>query len=146
MMPLTGDFGFVGKLKAMARRLEEVPARYSRKLAPLLDADLQRTIDAGTDPNGRPWAPLKESTIRRKGGDARILIRSGISRGLTYIASLGSSGIRMTVGGAYRWHMQPTAHRVARPVLPIYGLPATWRALAVQIGGEEFARALGGRS
>ncbi len=148
-MPVSGDFGIFGifgKLKAVVRRLDEVPARYSRKLAPLLDAELQRTIAAGTDPHGKPWAPLAPATIRRKKGDRRILIRTGASRALTYIASLGAQGVRITVGGAFRWHMAPTPHRPARPVLPIHGLPATWTALARKVGGDEFARVLGGRA
>ena len=144
-MGLSGDWQVFGKLKALVGRLEQVRPSVARKLAPRLDRRLQACFDAGTDPYGKPWAPLKPSTLVRKGGDARILIRTGMSRALTYVAALGQ-GVGITIGGALGWHMNPTAHRVARPILPVHGLPATWRQDAADVAGEEFAREIGGRS
>lgn len=144
-MAITGDFAIFGKLKAMIGRLEQVPKKMAAPLARKLDARFQKQFDTGTDAYGKPWAPLAVSTIRRKGGDARILIRTGMSRAVSYVASLGG-GVRFTIGGALKWHMQPSRNRPARPVLPIHGLPATWRADAVEVGGEEFAKVIGGRA
>lgn len=144
-MSLTGDWEIFGKLKAMVGRLEQVRPSVARKLAPKLDRRLQSCFDTGTDPYGKPWAKLKASTVIRKRGDTRILIRSGMSRALTYVAALGQ-GVAFTIGGALGWHMNPTANRVARRILPIFGLPATWRQDCVDVAGEAFAKIVGGRS
>lgn len=145
-MGLSGDWQVFGRLKALIGRMEQIPKATARKLAPKIDARIQACFDNGRDPYGKPWAPLKPSTIVRKKGDARILIRTGMSRALTYVANLAPEGVRITIGGALGWHMNPAKHRVARPILPIHGLPKTWAQDARDVAGAEFAREIGGRS
>lgn len=60
----------VGQFKFQLKSMHEPLKRSTR----MLSKDIERQFDAGGAP---PWEPLRESTIKRKGGDRRILIRTG---------------------------------------------------------------------
>jgi len=60
----------VGNFKFQLKSLHEPLRRSSRELS----KDIGRQFDEG---GGPPWEPLEESTVKRKGGDRRILIRTG---------------------------------------------------------------------
>jgi hypothetical protein len=70
-------------LRAMEFRLKQ-PAKRAVNLKPIMEVigyemleserELFRTSGAS---GGHPWSPLKRSTVRRKGGRMRPLIRSG---------------------------------------------------------------------
>ena len=59
----------VGKFKFQLKSLHEPLRRSSRELS----KDIKRQFDEG---GGPPWKKLEESTVKRKGGDRRILIRT----------------------------------------------------------------------
>lgn len=116
------------KFRNVAKRLLEVPSRVAADVAPVLERRLRATYLAGQDPYGKPLAPLKASTIRRKGGDARIMIRTEETLQLTNVRPLSGAGIAIKIGPKAEWHLEPTPDRVARPLVPLHGAPARWIA------------------
>lgn len=72
-----------GTAEQVARRLE-LGAQRANELFPVLAkiaenmfAIEEAVFHSGGRRGGGSWKPLKESTVRRKGGDHRILIRTG---------------------------------------------------------------------
>ncbi len=142
-MSLTGPFARLGKLGGLCRALARVPSRLSAPLAERLSERVRDTYTNETDPYGVPWAPLAASTIRRKGGNAVILTRTGASQANCGARPMGSAGVQVYAGGAAGWHSAPSGTRPARPVLPTRGLPPLWREDIAAVLGAEYARALG---
>ena len=100
-------------------KLAQVPSRIARPICVGINEQIQKQFDEGKDPYGTPWKPLKPSTVKRKGGDTRILIRTG-----ELLAAIASQLVSIDYLG---YHMTATANRVARPVFPHRnGLPKTW--------------------
>lgn len=133
-MPLDG-------IRNALRELTRVPSRVSSKAAPAIERLWRRDYMAGLDPYGKAWAPLRPSTVRRKGHD-RIMVESGETLAQTRARPLGGAGIALRTGPKASWHMQATASRPARRVLPAFGLPKTWRAELREISAREFKRAV----
>lgn len=132
-----------GKLPRLLNNLARIPSRASKPIAAALQ---ERVLDCYTnesDPYGAAWAPLAESTIRRKGGNSVILTRSGASRAAAYARPLSGGGVSILAGGAAGHHMQASGSRPARPVLPTRGLPPLWREDIAAVLGTEYARAMG---
>ncbi len=140
-MPLQGDLKQFGLFRAMLDRMARVPSRVAVPAARALETRWRASYAAGTDPYGKPWAPLKPSTVRRK-GHATILVETGETFDLTRVLALPGAGIKFTVGPKGFWHLTATENRAARPILPLYGLPATWRADIQAVAQQEFGKAL----
>lgn len=47
---------------ATCRALRAVPTLAAKEAAPLIEAALKKTAAAGTDPNGKAWAPKKDGS------------------------------------------------------------------------------------
>ena len=109
------------------RELARVPSRVSTKGAAAIERDWRAKYRAGQDPYGNALAPLAPSTIARKGHDT-IMVETGATYAETRAKALPGGGIGLTTGYKAAWHMEATATRPARPVVPKHGLPAKWRA------------------
>ena len=120
------------------RELSRVPAQAAADAADELDAVIREQHGAEVDPYGQPWAPLKPSTVKRKGGDTRILKRSDVMLDEIEIRPAQGAGLTLTFGAAYAaFHQLGTKDMVPRRLLPIAAMPAAW--------GNAIKRALGAR-
>lgn len=132
-----------GKLPRLLRNLAEIPSHASREIAERLEERVFDCFANEADPYGTPWAPLAESTVRRKGGNSVILYRTGRSMIEAGARTLSGGGVALVAGGASGYHMAASGTRPARPVLPTRGLPPAWREDIAAVLGAEYARAMG---
>lgn len=117
------------QLAANLAELSSVPSRAARPAAEAITALLQDEFDSETSPDGEHWAALMPSTVKRKGGDDRILIRTEATRNNTYARPSAGAGIQIVTSEAALFHQTGTSHHAARPILPgdKDGLPAEWQ-------------------
>lgn len=124
--------GQIGRVMDTIRRLSDVPRRVAVIAAPKITECLQRQFAQGRDPYGRPWAPLRPSTLAKHGPppltDKRTL-RAG-----TLAKPKSGRGISLVTGAAYGYFHQVGFHVgrypvPARRILPQFGLPAEWSAI-----------------
>ena len=124
--------GALGTLERTLERLRDVPRRAADLAAPQIDAMIQEQFRAGVDPYGRPWAPLRPSTIARgrrpppltDTGSLRNGTRARPGRG-------GRAGVWIQLGAAYGYFAQVgfTVGRTRVPprrILPQFGMPKAW--------------------
>lgn len=110
------------------KQLEKIPDTIAAEVAPKIDADLKAQFDKGVNAYGNAWKPLSESTLRRKGGDARILRRTDTLSSDVSAEAVGNSGIQMTVPNPGTYHQTGTRHMPARKILPDgTALPRKWQ-------------------
>lgn len=136
-------FALPAKLRRIAQGLAGIPARVAPRIAARLQERIRDTYANEQDPYGVPWAPLAESTVKRKGGNSVILTRTGVSQADCGARALGGAGVAVYAGGAAGHHMADAGTRPARPVLPTHGLPATYREDIAAETSAEYAKALG---
>jgi hypothetical protein len=124
----------IGRLKETIRRLSDLPRAIAVEAKPGLDKLLRAEFTSGADPYGRPWDPLKASTLakgrrpppltdtRALRSGTKVQTRSGLRAGLVLLT--GPHGYFHQVGfRVYRTRVAP------RRVLPQYGLPIAWKKL-----------------
>jgi len=142
-MPFSGDLGALGQLTRNLGKLAKVPSRIasegSERIANLIDEE----FESETDPNGRAWEALAESTINRKYGDSRILQRSGDMRGSVDVRTMSGTGISITINDEAGFHQGGTVNMPARPVLPGTTFPAKWNEALEDLANEAFDEAVG---
>lgn len=108
------------------RDLVKVPTQIAPVVAKRIKKDIERYFSAGTDPYGKPWASLKESTIR-KGRTPPPLTDTRAGRRGIKVAPMRGAGIKITSDVGYMvYHMRATEHRAARKFLPEGVMPANW--------------------
>lgn len=141
-MPLTGNFeAFPGMRNAM-RRLLDVPSKVARRCVAPLNRKIAEMWTKGQDPYGNKWAPLKPSTIRRKHGDARILIRKFQLMPGTFFEALAGAGLKLIIGPNGEWAQRGSHNREVRKVAPDQGLPASWNEIVATETRKEAKAAL----
>jgi len=128
------------KLKAVLRELAQVPARVSHRSALAITKLWRANYNAGQDPYGKAWAPNAPSTIARK-GHARVMVETGATLDETRAVPMGGAGVSLRTGHKAAWHLEATSNRPARPVVPLRGVPPTWRAAMQRISVEEARKA-----
>ena len=108
--------------------LQSVPSRAAKAIAMRLTAELNDEFTGEHDPYRRAWAPLLPQTVKRKGGDARILRRTDALSVETVALPASGAGIEITSLEYGQFHQTGTRHMVARPVLPGGSeLPKAWQ-------------------
>jgi phage virion morphogenesis protein len=128
------------KLAENLARLASVPSRIAKPAAARINQLIAVQFSSGQDPYGKAWTPLMPSTVKRKRGDTRILIRTGNMSVVTAAASASGSGIELTSTQEGTFHQFGTVNMVARPIFPgKSNLPVSWR-LAIS---EEYKSAFG---
>ena len=138
-------FAALANVRRSLAQLARVPSAASSGAAGAIQALIGEQFARGTDPYGAGWQALAESTVRRKGGDDRILIRTGDMMSGVSVQPMSGAGISITFEQDYSaYHQVGTGRMPARPVLPDQrGLPDSWReaiAEAVRAKGEEAMR------
>ena len=109
------------------RALSRVPAQAAEDASRELEAVLRDQHGEEVDPYGNPWAPLAESTIKRKGGDSRILRRTDRMLDELSIRPSPGAGLTLTFGAPYAaFHQVGTKDMPARRLLPIAAMPKAW--------------------
>lgn len=131
----------LNRLADALAELSDVPSRASRGAAERINGLLAQEFAGSHSADGEGWAPLLESTVKRKGGDSRILIRSDETRDQTYARPLPGSGIEIVSTEAAQYHQTGTRHMVARPILPDTGeLPPEWEEAVEDAVAKAFGR------
>lgn len=98
----------MGELEAMiaaCQALCEIPASAAREAVPLIEAAIKKTAAAGTDPNGKPWAPKKDGS------------RPMINAASHITAAAAGTVVRVTLKGPDVFHNYG-ARSTRRQVLP----------------------------
>lgn len=107
--------------------LEGIHSRIAGEIADGITEEIRRQFDAGVDPYGDAWAALLPSTLKRKGGDARILRRTDVLSSETIARPTQGAGIEITSVDYGSYHQCGTVHMDARPILPDGdALPEAW--------------------
>ncbi len=138
--------GFKDLMARMAE-LEGIPSRIAKEVAEGISALVADEFAGSHDPYGKPWKPLLPQTVRRKGGDTRILRRTdAMSSGITVKPTAGS-GIAIDVGNTStpygEYHQSGTKHMVARKILPDgSSLPKAWEAVIEEASARAFKKVL----
>ena len=114
-------------LRRALGQLAKVPAQASKDAAAGIDKLLQREYLNGADPYGKPWTPLKPSTIA-KGRRNPPLTASGAMRSGTRARPLPGGGISIEAPSPANFHQSGTKNMAKRPILPEKGLPVAWKA------------------
>ena len=137
------DFAGLGLVKANLNKLSRLPSQVSSEAARELNVEIDRQATAGTDPYGRPHAPLKGP--RPSGRPGPPLVDSGTSYKAMRAKPLGGAGIGVVLGGALVYHMRPGKGRVARRALPAGAMPPAWKA-AIERAALRIAARAGART
>lgn len=126
-MPLSGDFAELGQLVRNVGRLARVPAQVARLAAPAIKWELELEFSRGRDPYGRPWAPLRPTTIAR-GRKPPPLTDTGKMRSGLVVAPMQGAGIAITFDDEIPaiFHQRGTRWMAMRPILPTNTFPAKW--------------------
>lgn len=117
----------VDLVRALARM--ERPAELMQALGAELEANIERRFDTKVDPDGRPWAPLAESTLERYAEEddgarrGTLLERTGQMRN-SLTANAGDDFVevgmsRLTDGG--KWSI-PLLHETGTARMPRRGI------------------------
>lgn len=130
-------------LASALAELEGIPSRIAREVADGINEELASQFDRGTDPYGKPWAPLRPETVRRKSGDARILRRADELSASTEARPSAGAGIEITSIEYGQFHQSGTKHMPRRAVLPDEGeLPPAWLDIIDAATEKAFAKVL----
>lgn len=130
-----GDLGKLGELAAKLRGLGEAIPEAAAAVVPKLQSEIDRAAAAGRDPYGRPFEPLKGSTVARVGGHTPL---TGLGEPAKVVATM--TGVRASVTRRVpRYHQRGRKASAKhgfmpqRPLVPTNEndpLPANWgRAL-----------------
>lgn len=123
-----------GRLEKLLEQLARVPRKTAAIAAPLITRELKAQFAKGVDPYGRPWAPLRPSTLERHGPPP--LTDSGVLRDGTkaMVRDGNRAGIHIVLGARYGYFAQSgfRAGKIRvkpRRILPQQGMPAAWAAI-----------------
>lgn len=128
----------MGDMIRIIEALSDIPARTAALAAPELNKLVQAQFDAGTDPYGRPWAPLRPATLARGRFPPPLTDTWRLRNGTGVRVRPGRrAGLVMRVGAPYgTFHQTGTRYMRARRILPQQGLPRAWRDVLVRASRE----------
>ncbi len=138
--------GFRDMIARLAE-LEQIPSRIAKEVSAGISALVVDQFAGSHDPYGRPWKPLLPQTVKRKGGDSRILLRTdAMANGITVKPTSGA-GVAIDVGNTStpygQFHQSGTKRMVARKILPDGSdLPKAWESLISEAADREFKKVL----
>ncbi len=118
------------KLADNLGELSTVASRISKPVAARINELIKVQFATGQDAYGTAWQPLLPSTVRRKKGDSRILLRSGRLSVETFATPSSGAGISLVSVDYGGFHQSGTSRMVSRPLLPARSdLPASWQSI-----------------
>ncbi len=121
--------------------LSRVPSKVPAAVATALNDEIRAEFGEEADPYGHAWAPLKASTVQRKGND-RIMVDTNKMLAETKAVAVGD---RIEFHGTDYGpiHQKASANRAARPAIPNEPeLPATWQKAIADEFHDELGKAL----
>lgn len=143
--------GSFAQLADLLGELSTVPSRAAAEAAGELNDLLREQYATGTDPYGRPWAPLRPATLA-KGRQPPPLFDTGDMAEGTGARPAQGAGIELNVpfpGGAHQRgsrNVPWNTRNPARPILPDEDeLPEAWQAAIEKAADNATARVMGGR-
>lgn len=120
-------------MKDLADRLAElegIPSRIAAEVAEGISALVADEFAGSHDPYGKPWKPLLPQTVRRKGGDSRILRQTDDLSSSTVAKPASGAGVDVISIDVGKYHQTGTRNMVARKILPDgENLPKSWEAV-----------------
>jgi hypothetical protein len=122
---------------AALKQLSKVPSQASREASSEILKRIDRQFDEQKDPYGKPWRPLKQATLKRK-GFSLIGFETGRLRGGLRVAPTSGAGIGFEFDAPYAKYFQ-----AKRPILPTRGVPRAWAAIvavALEHASQRWAR------
>jgi hypothetical protein len=146
-MSLTGNFKGLGQLARNISRLASVPSQASKDAAARIHGRLQEQFDKGTDPYGKPWAPLRPATVRA-GRTSPPLTDTRVMRDHDLeVRPMPGAGIAITFNpeAPALFHQKGTKNMRARPILPTGAMPRGWNEDLRGATSGAVARAMGGK-
>lgn len=109
------------------QQLSKVPSRITKAVATRLDYELKMQFIRGVNAYGNAWKALLPQTVKRKGGDARILRRTDTLSSAVGAKAASGSGIEFTLPDPAEKHQSGTRNMVARKLMPDgKALPPRW--------------------
>ena len=141
-----GDISELGDLADNLNRLAGIPSQATRDAARGIKRAIDDEFRAGLDPYGKPWTPLQESTIQKKGSSAILIETEAMRKGIK-VRPMPGAGIAITSDAEYLGFHQgqgsPRAHVPPRHVLPEGELPDTWERAIADALDNAFERSFG---
>ena len=118
MLDFEIDLSTIRAIGDVADRLRDFGPALAETGAYLERTTKQRFLDE-KDPDGKPWAPLKPSTLRQKKTNAILRETSTLAASITFLPPTQDS-VRVVAGVEYGvFHQTGTKKMVARPFLGI---------------------------
>lgn len=116
------------------RRLPELATQAAPKVAEAVRDELEKSIAAGTTPEGKAWE-------RTKDGKQPL---EGAAKALAVVA-VGSTVFARLTGHIARHHLGRARGGVVRPILPTEGLPKDMAKAIKTVLVDEFTGLMGGK-
>lgn len=148
-MGWSGDLSQMDRLTENLGQLSAVPSRVARRVSDAIESSIQAQFDAGEDPYGTRWEPLRPATIA-KGRTEPPLTDTHAMRDSLHVFPMQDGGVAITIdhpaqvhqtgGEAGDWQMD------ARPILPGKGFPSAWEEIIGDAVADEINHTLQGRS
>ena len=121
--------------------LEGLPSRITSEVAGAINAEIGKQFADGNNAYGNAWKPLLPQTVKRKGGDARILRRTDALSEATRATPTSGSGIEIESLDYGSFHQSGTKRMVARKILPDgSALPKSWSDAIAEAASRAFAK------
>lgn len=138
-MGLSGDFAGLGQLARNIERMARIPARAAALAAPAIAREIDAQFTTGHDPYGRPWAPLRPSTIA-KGRKPPPLTDTREMRDGATVRPMQGAGIAITFASEIPaiFHNKGTRYMARREILPTNVFPASWERALEQATAAAF--------
>lgn len=135
-----GSFADIQKvIKALAKVPSQIASSASGKIADLIEAEYA----SGSDPYGRGWADLADST-KARGRSAPPLTDTGAMRGSVEVKPMPWAGIQVTINDPAVHHQYGTVNMPQRAIYPNQAMPDTWKQAIQEAADEAFNDAAGG--
>lgn len=138
-MPASGDLRGMGQLARNIAQLARVPSRAAALAAPGIAREIQHEFDRGVDPYGRPWKPLKPSTLARGRHPPPLTDTREMRDGIA-VRPLPAAGIAITFARDVPaiFHQRGTRFMALRAILPTNVLPKAWGAILAAASRRAF--------
>lgn len=140
----------IGRLKETIRKLSDLPRAVAVEAAPGINRLLREEFLNGTDPYGRPWAPLRPATLARGRRPPPLTDTKALRDGTKATPRSGRRAGLVLITGAPYGYFHQVGFRVGktnvepRRVLPQSGLPAGWK-IVLRDAARRCARRATGR-
>lgn len=125
-------------------QLAKVASRVATPVAARISVSLADQFRNAVNAYGNPWKALLPQTVRRKRGDARILMRTDALAAETVATPIsGGAGVEITSLDYGNFHQTGTKRMVARKILPDgTSLPPVWTEAIQDSLDAEFSKRL----